>query len=248
MESVQEIDAGEHVGSVFPIDAQRDPLLSAQGDVDGIKRLLQLRNAHVFADFDAALEFDAQVEDLLDLSVQYRLGQSVTGDTPPQHPARLLHGLEDCHAIASASQLVGAGETAGPAAHDGDLLRLFLFRKDLQREPLLDAHVAHRAFDLVDTDGAFEFLSVAFGLAGSGTDAAAGGWKGAGVRVGVPGLLECLLHRFAQPFGLGDGGDEFADAVTAGAGISARWFLLRLLRPQRRLLARTGTRRKRASG
>ena len=240
VEAAEKIDSREDVGGVLAVQAETDSLLGAQGDVHGVMGPSQFVQAHVPAHLDAALQLDSQVEDLLDFRVEHRLGQAVTGDAPAQHAAGLLQGLEHRHAVASASQLIRAGEAAGACADDGDLLRPFLLREDFQFQPSFDAEIADGPLDLVDVHGALELLAVALDLARGGADSAADRGERTGVRVDRPGLCEGLLEGFAQTLRECDGRAELANAVAAGAAMAAGGLLLHLLGAQRRLLPRPG--------
>jgi hypothetical protein len=159
-------------------------------------RGLQLRQVGVPAYLHPALELHAHIEDPLDLAVEHRLGESIARDPVAQHSAGLLQRLEDRHAIASAGQLIGAGEPAGAGSDDGDLLRLLLIAELLERQVVLDPVVADRPLDLVDADRALELRAVALGLAGGRADTTTHRGERAGVRVDVPGFLERLVDRF----------------------------------------------------
>ena len=55
METIEEIHAGEYVGSVFAFDTQANALLGTEGDVYGVVILLQFTQTEFGADLRVAL-------------------------------------------------------------------------------------------------------------------------------------------------------------------------------------------------
>src|SRR5262245_38935944 len=107
IEGIEKLDAREAALSTPAGHRQRPTLLRANGPEDGVELLLQVGDGHVLAGAGVEPDFDAHIDDALDLSVEHIARRAVAGDAVAHHAAKLLGSLEDRHAVTSAAQEVG---------------------------------------------------------------------------------------------------------------------------------------------
>ncbi len=120
----EEIDARKDAGDGFFVgQAHAFRLLGAECQVDGVEALfLEAGDREVFSQGGIGFHGHAQVGDPGDLLVQQFLGQAVLGDAVAQHAAQVGRFLEQGDGVALQHQVIGAGQSRGPAADDGDFL------------------------------------------------------------------------------------------------------------------------------
>ena len=92
VETVEKVDAGEHVRSVLSLHAERDSLLGTKGNIDGLIRMPQFIQADVLARLDAAFAVglsQREVATLIKLLERLRscLMDDSTADEPPPDAA-----------------------------------------------------------------------------------------------------------------------------------------------------------------
>ena len=97
-------------------------VLGAGTDEDGfVPKTPKIVEAHVLADFYTRLDLHAQFFDEPNLSGQNILRQAVSRYALPQHPTRLLEGLEDLDGVSPPAQLVCDSEAGGSGAYHSGL-------------------------------------------------------------------------------------------------------------------------------
>ena len=176
----QEVDAAPDALQLLARDAEGGGLLCADAEIEGVIALLaQLLDGDVLADLHAAAEDHAQLLEHVDLRVEHGLLQTEARDAVAEHAAGQLVLVEDGDAVVVAGEVVGAAQTRGAGADDGDLL-VAEVKELLRHEALvaLELAVGDEALDLVDGDGAVEIAAGADVLALAVADAAADGGEG----------------------------------------------------------------------
>ena len=93
--------------------------MGAEGQIDAVILLLQLVEGTVGADVHAGMYLDPQREDGGNLLIQQLTRETVAGDAVAHHAAQLALALIYRHLVAHQRQIVGGGQPAGAAAHDG---------------------------------------------------------------------------------------------------------------------------------
>ena len=160
------------------------PALAADGDIERPVALsAQLGQRDVFADLDTAADVNAQLPQNVDLGINDVFLELKRRDAVAQHAAGTLVFLKYGGLVALHCQKIGAGQTRGAAADDGDLLR----PRALQRRLDNVGHVAVRGvqvllgnelLDGVDGHGLIHGAAGAGVLAPAVADAPADGGEG----------------------------------------------------------------------
>ena len=159
-------------GEVAPGDRQVAGGLGAARKRNRVVALRQLLGAHRLADMRVVVEGDAFGLHLLDAPVDVTLLELEVGNAVAKQAAGLGLFFVDMNVVARSRELLGAGETGGAGADNGDRLA-GLRRGRLGMDPALgERAVDDRALDRLDRDGRVLDVQRAGRLAGRGTDAA----------------------------------------------------------------------------
>ena len=113
------------------------------------------------ADRRVQLEFHTQIQDPVDLRVQYVVGQTILRNAVSQHAPRFGKCFEHRHGISSQSELIRSRNTARTGTDHSNFLWPSFFSQFPGFETLLEGVVPDKPLDLIDTDGAFFFVAIA---------------------------------------------------------------------------------------
>lgn len=219
VEGLEEGDAGNAVGGVFPAGYRKSATaLAAQGPEDGVIVLFQVRDLDVGAYLGAELDLDAHGDDAVDFRVQLLARHAIAGDAVAEHAAEPGVGLEDGAGVAHAAQLVGRRQPRGPTADDGDLLAGV--GAGLEAVALGNGVVADVLLDGVDADEVLELVAVAAVLTGGGADPAHHGGEGIGVGGTAEGVF-LPVHPLRRQFLLASDGQPAANVLAGRAATLA---------------------------
>src|SRR6266446_6671554 len=223
----QPVDADVDVLRRFPAprNVEIAPARRARADED---RVVVLRKQLLHArDLRAALELDAEIEDIADFLVDHFHWQPEARDLRPDHSARARILIEYRDLVAERREVARDGERRGPGADAGDALAVFL-RGGLGH-PRLDVAlvVGGDALQAADRHG-FGLLAVilldapspAGGLARAIAGAPEDPWKNVGVPVDHVGVV--VTPRGDQP-------DVFGDWSMGRAGPLAIYDFVKIL-------------------
>ena len=166
---VQEIAVDQHPGQVVALHGQPDPLVSAQGQQNGVVFFGQ---PHKVGDPAVGLHMDPRVGQVAGLFGHHLPGQTVgrnaVGHLTAQGGERLFQG----HVVALLGQVVGCGHAGGAAAHHADLLagggQVFA----VLLPQLVAAVLGGVPLDIADGNGVVHIPAAALFLTGMGADMA----------------------------------------------------------------------------
>ena len=179
----QEVNAAEHALELLARNAERSGLLSADSQIEALIALLsELLYGNVFADLDAALEFNAHLTKNVDLGVQDVLFKAEGGDTKREHTAGDGVFIENGDRVTLVRKIVCAAHAGGARAYDGDLLGVgaagLVYHLGNVAGLFVQVVVGDKALDLVNGDSLVNACAGAFGLAALVADSAAYGGEG----------------------------------------------------------------------
>ena len=173
----QEVDTGQDAFRVFALDTELASALGADGHIEALVAFVtQLLDSDVFADFDAALDVDAELPDDVDLRVDDVLLEAEVRHTEDHHAAGDRFLLEDGDVVAEDCQVVSGGQAGGAGTDDGDFMAAVV---ELLGDPGvvlgLDLEFGDVALDFVDRHRGIDVAARTDLFAEAGTDASADG-------------------------------------------------------------------------
>ncbi len=220
---LHEVDTGEvlvggvDAEQVLARDIHELGQTGAGADEHGLIAILeQLVERHGAADDAVVDELDALALEVLDLAVDYALGQTELGDAVGQDAAALVQRLEDRDVVALLHEVARAGEAARAGADDSDLVAVGRRHDGAGAGVVGVLHVVvgHEALQTADADrlalDAADAVLLALALLGADT-AADGGQSGGSGDDLISGL----------EIALGDLGNEIRDMYHHGAALHA---------------------------
>ena len=215
----QQLHGADHVFGCLALQAQLFVVVGADGDIHRIKAALDIRHGQIFSDGHAGVDGDAGGQDIVDVPVQYLLGQAIVGDAIAQHAAQLGPLLVHRDLVPHQGQVIGGRQTAGAAADDGH--RLARLRGLFRHGGVLPV-VHGKALQPADIHRVVHHTAAALGLAGVFAHIGAGGGEGVVLadephRVAVTALphqghIAGYIHMGRADGHTGDGVAQGADA------------------------------------
>ncbi len=208
--TVQRLAGNPHEARVARAGADEDRVESHLGD--------HLLDREQPADQGIALEFHAELLQLVDLDVDHRVRQAEIGNPVLEHAARLVERLVDDDFAPGLRHVRGAGHAGGTRADDADPEPRGLDVRHVH-PALADRHVADEALEPPDGDG-FERVADrahAFALTLLRTHAAADGGKQVRVGDDVVGAVVVLFRDLLDEGGNVDAHRAAAHARLVGA-------------------------------
>ena len=122
VEIPEELDAAVDALELLAGDAHLLALVGAGGQIDVVELFADLREGDVFADARLAFDLHAEGADIVDLLGDDVARQTVGGNRPAEHAARLGELFEDRDLVAAQGQIPGGRQPGRTGADDGDLL------------------------------------------------------------------------------------------------------------------------------
>ena len=152
-------------------------MLRANGQQDPVVALLQLIERDITANSRIEAKLHAKFANGIDIAVQLGAWQAICWNADGHHASGDGHGVVDRHAVATARQVIGGGESSRPRPHNGHTFSpampgwsYFAFGRG--------TIVHSEAFQVANGNGCVKFSTPAHVLAGGGADAAADAGKG----------------------------------------------------------------------
>jgi hypothetical protein len=105
--AIQEFNASQNVVRLLTFNAEFETFLSADRDKHSIILGADVVERDVLTNARVALQLHAQIENILDFLLDDVGRESIPRDTPKQHTAWLVGGLEDGNRISPPGELVG---------------------------------------------------------------------------------------------------------------------------------------------
>lgn len=157
--------------AVLAVDARFLVGVGADGQIETVVIALEIGKGHILADGGFQMHVDAERKNRVDLALEELAREAVARNAVAQHAAEVLLLFKNGDLVAHERQVIGAGEPAGAAADDGNLLA---GGRGAGRLWHLARRVAGKALEAADVDGVVEHVAAAAGLAWMLADVAAG--------------------------------------------------------------------------
>ena len=163
LDLAQEVGSPEDAEAVLAGHAEVRGAMGPGRDEDGVEATVLERGQ--VADRRVGQDLDADIADVLDITLDDRLGQSIRGDREAQEPTGDRRGFQDRDGVAEAGQLPRGSESGRPRADDGNALAVG--RRDLDAEFIAArvVGVGDEPLESADREGSFQRSAGAVRLA-----------------------------------------------------------------------------------
>ena len=219
----QEVDAAVYAGEILAGDAELGALLSTDGDIEALVALVtELLDRDILADLGVHLEVNAHLFQDFDFALERAAVETIAGNAHDEHAAGSRVAVEDGDiGVAHAREVVSAAQSGRAGANDGDLLLIRNIDgttvKLFGDIPLfaLEVLLGDKLLDLVDGKSLIKRAAGASGLAAAVADIAAD--RGEGV-VLLDELERIEIAAFLRELDVALDGDVGRAGSLAGSG------------------------------